>query len=407
MNENKLNFLLKEDIITEAFVQQQYEMAIRNKFLNMHPWSISQGKDGFWRTYLPDEEKKRKMVKKASRKELENVIITFYKKREEKSKIHTFDDCYWNWRKIQDVLVAENTISKYNTDYKRYFENTDFAKINIAELTADDIKVFLVTKVKELHLCNKACKTLFGYTHNTILRAKTLKLIPADIMEDLKSKDFYKYCVQKKKPLEKQIIPENDFLLLLKKFEMDYLTRPEYIPTYAVHLAALTGMRVGEISALTWVNVTQEYIIINQSEKCKRTPKGSPNEYFIDNTKNGKERIFPLIPEIRVLLNSVKKIEMKYGYLTEFVFSDKNGRIHAPLISSCLKNKCRQLGISERGIHAFRKTFNSKLRCSGVSSIEAASLLGHSKEVNENYYTFDVTSLQEKADMVSKVIKKA
>mgnify|MGYP000016758779 FL=1 len=251
MNENKLNFLLKEDIITEAFVQQQYEMAIRNKFLNMHPWSISQGKDGFWRTYLPDEEKKRKMVKKASRKELENVIITFYKKREEKSKIHTFDDCYWNWRKIQDVLVAENTTSKYNTDYKRYFENTDFVKINIAELTADDIKVFLVTKVKELHLCNKACKTLFGYTHNTILRAKTLKLIPVDIMEDLKSKDFYKYCTQKKKPLEKQIIPENDFLLLLKKFEMDYLTRPEYIPTYAVHLAALTGMRVGEISALT------------------------------------------------------------------------------------------------------------------------------------------------------------
>lgn len=60
MNENKLNFLLKEDIITEAFVQQQYEMAIQNKFLNMHPWSISQGKDGFWRTYLPDEEKNEK-----------------------------------------------------------------------------------------------------------------------------------------------------------------------------------------------------------------------------------------------------------------------------------------------------------------------------------------------------------
>lgn len=66
-----------------------------------------------------------------------------------------------------------------------------------------------------------------------------------------------------------------------------------------------------------------------------------------------------------------------------------------------------QKRISERGIHAFRKTFNSKLRCNGVSSIEAASLLGHSKEVNENYYTFDVSSLKEKADMVSKVIKKA
>lgn len=347
------------------------------------------------------------MIKKASKKELEDVVISYYKKREEKSKIHTFDDCYWEWRKIQDVLVVENTTFKYNTDYKRYFENTNFVKINITELTTDDIKVFLVSKIKELNLCQKACKTLFSYLHNTILRAKTLKLIVEDTMADLKSKDFYKYCAQQRKPLEKQIIPEKDFRLLFKKFEMDYQSHPEYIPTYAVHLAALTGMRVGEISALTWNNITQDYIIINQSEKCKRTSKGTPNEYFIDTTKNGKERIFPLIPEIKTLLNSVKKIEMKYGYLTEFVFSDKNGRIHAPIISSCLKNKCRQLGISERGIHAFRKTFNSKLRCNGVSSIEAASLLGHSKEVNENYYTFDVSSLKEKADMVSKVIKKA
>ena len=59
-------------------MQQQYELTMRNKYLNMHPWSISQGKDGFWRTYLPDEEKKRKMIKKASRKELENIVITFY-----------------------------------------------------------------------------------------------------------------------------------------------------------------------------------------------------------------------------------------------------------------------------------------------------------------------------------------
>lgn len=65
MNENKLNFLHKEDIIEKVFLQQQYELTMRNKYLNMHPWSISQGKDGFWRTYLPNEEKKRKMVKKS------------------------------------------------------------------------------------------------------------------------------------------------------------------------------------------------------------------------------------------------------------------------------------------------------------------------------------------------------
>lgn len=44
MKENQLNFLIEESIITETFVQQQYEMLMRKKYLSMDPWSISQGK---------------------------------------------------------------------------------------------------------------------------------------------------------------------------------------------------------------------------------------------------------------------------------------------------------------------------------------------------------------------------
>jgi hypothetical protein len=45
------------------------------------------------------------------------------------------------------------------------------------------------------------------------------------------------------------------------------------------------------------------------------------------------------------------------------------------------------------------------MRCSGVSATVAASLLGHTAEVNEQYYTFDVSSLQEKAKIVSNINK--
>ena len=85
------------------------------------------------------------------------------------------------------------------------------------------------------------------------------------------------------------------------------------------------------------------------------------------------------------------------------MFANENGRIHAPVISSCTKNKCRQIGITEKGIHAYRKTVNSKLRCNGVSAVVASSLLGHSKQVNEQYYTFDITSIEDKVNIMSKV----
>lgn len=53
----------------------------RNEYLKQHKWAISQGKDGYWRTYLPYESS-RKMVKKMSKKEVEEIVVDFYKKME-------------------------------------------------------------------------------------------------------------------------------------------------------------------------------------------------------------------------------------------------------------------------------------------------------------------------------------
>ena len=107
--------------------------------------------------------------------------------------------------------------------------------------------------------------------------------------------------------------------------------------------------------------------------------------------------------EIKKLLHKIYMIEKEYGYLCEWVFANENGRIHANLISSCIKTKCRQVGIDEKGIHAFRKTLNSNMRCKGVSSTVAASILGHSRMVNEQYYTFDVTDITEKAKIIEMI----
>lgn len=384
-------------------MQDAIEMNKRKEYLEKHPWKISQGKDGKWRSYLPSENGRR-MIKKADKKSLEDAIIDFYKKSEvkkEKAK-NTFDYAYHHWRSIQDTLVCANTVEKYNTDYKRYFEGTDFIQKEIKKITEEDIKVFIVGKVKSLGLCQKACKTLFGYIKNTIYSARVNKVIIDDPTEFLEARQFYKYCQNKQKPGLSRIISDADMEKLYKQFQEDYRKQPNYIPTYAVHLASLTGMRVGEISALSWDCITDSYIIINKSEKYNRQTK----KYFIDKTKNGKDRIFPITDEIKQLLENVKKVEMQNGYICEWVFANETGRIHAPIISSCSKNKCKQIGIDDKGIHAYRRTINSKLRCSGVSATVAASLLGHSKEVNEQYYTFDVSSIDEKAKMVSNINKR-
>lgn len=393
-----LQYALDNNIIDLVYMQEQIEMSKRQKFLKQHTFKIWEGKDGKFRTYLPDEEKGRKLVKRNSRADIENVIIDYYRIQEEKSLV-TFQKMYWNWRKVQDAMVCDNTSRKYDTDYERFFQNTDFEKIAMESLTEEDIKVFICNTIKAKVLNKKAAKSLFGYISNVVKSARINKVIVDNPVEFLEAKQFYKYCTEIKKPIEKKIVSDAEMKLLYEQFYKDYQEQPNYIPTYAVEFATLTGFRVSEISALRWDCITDDYIIVDKSEKYNRKTK----EYFIGKTKNQKDRIFPLTEEIKSLLSRVKKAEIKANYICEWVFANEDGRIHAPVISSCTKNKCRQVGITEKGIHAYRKTVNSKMRCNGVSSVVAASLLGHSQEVNEEYYTFDVASLKDKTKVVAEI----
>ena len=396
-----MQYAVENGMIDLAYVQEQIEMNKRKELIENHPYSIWQGKDGKWRTYLPDESKERKkaLKKRNTRKEIEDVVVAYWKSQIPSLRKYTFQDVYLMWRTVQDQLVSDNTVAKYETDYNRFFRDTDFAQKDIKHISSDDIKIFMVQTIKRLNLQKETSRKLFGYITNTVFYGRKELAIENNPVEFIKAKDFYSYCAEKYKPAEKKIIVKDDMKLLQKQFADDHAAKPNYIPTYAVEFASLTGMRVGEIAALRWDAIKENYIVVDKSEKSNRRK----DIFYNNNTKNKKVRFFPMTAEIKKLLHKIYIVEKEYGYLCEWVFANENGRIHAKTISSCIKTKCRQVGIDEKGIHAFRKTLNSNMRCRGVSSTVAASILGHSRMVNEQYYTFDVTGIAEKAKILEEI----
>lgn len=395
-NEELLNFALENGMLDLSQIQCEIEMAKRVKYLKEHQHKVWQGKDGKWCTYLPDAKKGRKFIKKNTREDIEDCIVSFYKKLDE-SDCRTFGDVYEEWRAYQDKTVSDNTVSKYDTDKERYFTGTEFWDTDISAITEDDVKEFVIDSVKSKGLCKSATKGIFGYIDRTLTFAARHKYIPEVPTQYLSGKDFYQYSADSPRADVSPIISKEDYLLLENALRHDHIEHPGYIPSYAVEFASLTGMRVGEIAALRWDCIFDDHILIDKSEKYNSKTK----KYFIDKTKNKKIRKFPLTQEIKELLTSIKKAELEAGYLSEWVFSDETGRISYRKICSCVKNKCRQLGITTRGIHAYRKTLNSNMRCNGVSPVVAASILGHSAQVNEQYYTFDVSSMDDKLRIVS------
>lgn len=396
-----LQYAMENNIINFTDIQAEILMKRKQELLDMHTYSIWQGKtDKKWYTYLPDDKQPRgiRKIKRTTKEALEDEVVKFWESKQY-TEVVTFRDAYNLWRSKHDPTVTANTVAKYKTDYIRFFEDQDFLDIRMDCLTDDDVNLFMVNTIKRLGLQAETTRKLYGYISSAVYFARKYKIIKDNPLEFIKASDYYKYCKVVYKPADKQILSSEELHKLQEQFAKDHQKKPYYMPTYAVELAMLTGMRAGELSALRWNRITDEYVIIDSSEKTN--PK--KNEFTVEGTKNKSIRLFPIDTEIRQLLDKIKLVQQEFGYDSEWVFANEDGRIHGKTISACIKTKCRQTGVKECGIYTLRKTFNSGLRCNGVSAVVASQLLGHSPETNNKYYTFDNTTLKQKNKIVSEV----
>ena len=130
-----LKYLEDNGKVDLSDVQDAIEMKERQELLRRHPYKITQGKDGYWRTYVKDGSKESgyRLIKKSTRKKLDDILVEYYKT--ETDKTITLDEMYWRWRKVQDCMVVDNTVYKYTTDYNRFFKDKAFMQNPIEEIT--------------------------------------------------------------------------------------------------------------------------------------------------------------------------------------------------------------------------------------------------------------------------------
>lgn len=406
MSNNEIAHVLlqayENGIINLASVQDDLDMQERKQYLAMHPYDIWEGKDGKWRTYLPDKEKGRVLKKRVSKALIEEDIISYYRN-EKENRLITFGDYFFEYVERKKEIISVNTYDRYIADHKRYFEGTEFNSCELKQITAEQIDFFLIKRTKELNLRKKALKSMYCHIQSVFKSARMNRLIienPCDYINRVNR--YFKYCQIDMCSIEQRTISKQQMRLLKTQFESDYENKPKYIPTYAVEFASLTGMRVGEIAGLTWESVKEDIIVVDKEEIFEQ----STNTYYVaDYTKNRKPRIVPMTKEIREHLDRVKAVEEKYGYVGKYVFSDENGRVSKRRIGECARTKSIQVGIDVKSIHSFRRTINSAMKVQGVSSIVASSILGNTEVVNDNYYTYDLTDVNYKRDTLQNAYK--
>ena len=396
---------LKTGILSLTDIQEQVDMN-KKQVLDLHKkmYNYWQGKNGKWYSYLPKEgvePPKGKQIESVNEEKLNSKIIEYYvieesRKKQEKT-CPTFLEVYYMWRSIKDLELDDNSIYKFNTDCKRFFVGTDFAEMPINQINENTIKVFMLETIKRLELCKETTRKFFSYIKNVIRYARIEKIITDNPVEFLEPKDFTKHCGEIEVSDCDKYYTDTELAIILKALHGYYRENPLYMPPYAIELAMYTGMRVSELSTLKWSDINDICISINKSAKHNRLK----NEFSVGKTKTKKSRAYPVDGQINHLLARIKRVQEEHGILCEWIFTDGNGSYtHARNITDCMTRLCRENKLNGGGITKLRKTTSSDLQAKGTPKSVVASMLGHTTEVNEKYYTYDTSNLAEKKKII-------
>lgn len=183
----------------------------------------------------------------------------------------------------------ENTIRKNETDFQRFISAT-LADKDIRSITETDLKKYIQEWVNQEHPKQKAFLSFKGVLNLAFSYAYTHKLIADNPVAYIKNKPYMKsYDTRKAKPEEKILSVEE--IELLKSEVRRRMTMKKYgsyyINGYAMLFAIETGVRVGELCALKWSDISANAIHI-YSQQLKRLMEGE-TEYYLFRTRKTKK----------------------------------------------------------------------------------------------------------------------
>ena len=366
-----------------------------------------EGKDQRWKFKKDDG----KIVAKTSEEKIKEAFFDYVKDTINQSDAMTIQDLYFAWVDYKDGLVkagskklCENTIARYKRDYKKYIEGTPFADKRITNINAIEVEKFLYSIIKKHNMTSNALENVFGYFNQMFLFGRKMSVIASNPMDLLSKRDIKGFCNNTTKSDEERIFKSEQMNMILEVVHERESEDDSYIQNYAIELATLTGMRVGEIASLAWEKVTDDYLIIDCSEH-RIDYLDKPCEYTIGATKNGVVRKFPMTDELRELFGRINKVHLKYGITSEYVFANENGRVNSHTISCAMTRRSEEAGIKNGSIHRIRRTVSSHLR-TVLPLATVANLLGHLEETNDKHYNYDILNYEAKLECLDGLYKK-
>lgn len=390
-----LQYAVEHDMLDVQYVQDQIEMLKREELLKKHPYKIWQGKDGKWRTYLPDEEKGRSMKKRNTEAEIKNIVAEYWK---EKTENPTVRELYDEW--ITDKLKRQEIVKETRDRYNRQFDESlqEFGKRRIKTIEEFDIEDTILNAIYEHDLTAKGYSNLRTLFYGIFKRAKKKKMVDFSITEVIADMEISKKSFRKVIKTDEELVFSEDETAKVTNYIME---SDLDILNLGILLYFKSGARPGELVALKREDVMGRVLHIRRTEIFYKGDDGK-NVYevrdFPKTAAGIREVILPSSAEW--VLKEIRK-RNPFG---EYLFEKNGERIRTYTFTSRLKTICRKLGIVNKSLNKIRKTYGTILLDSGVEESLVIAQMGHTDiKTTKRYYYRNRKNLQQKSEVIDKV----
>lgn len=397
INEALLNYAIEHGMLDIGVIQQQIEMAEREKVLKQHNNRIWKGADNRYRTYIQDGER-RKLVCKRSKKDLEDELIRLYKTLQYEP---TLKEVFYLWtdKKLEYGEIQKQTVDRYKNDLNYYFGDSELLNKKIKNITEDELEDFIRKTIHKKELSSKAWGNLRTLLNGIFKFAKKSGYSHINITQFISELDLSKKIFTNKPKDELECVFTEEELKKL----IDYLKAAPKLQHLAILLAIYTGMRVGEIVALKNEDIYAEYIYVHRTQIRYKDETGKTQYEVRDNPKTdaGIRKIIISDP-VKIILKQIKLT----NFGKEYLFTYKDNRLFTiHTLTMALYRACEKVGIPKRSMHVLRKTYATRLINAGVEEAVVICQMGHTNfTTTKNYYYYNDKTINQIAEKIQNAI---
>lgn len=398
MNDDLLRFAVENGMLDMDALRGQMEKVEREKLLNKNPYKPYVDKNGFWCVYLPDDAKpsKRILKRRKTRKELEDVMISYWKKEEDNP---TVKDVFLDWinGKKNRNEISVTTHDRYLRQFEQCFSSIKDKRIkNISECDVED---FVLSVIYEKRLTPKGFGNFRTLCYGLFRLAKKRSYVSYGIYQVFKEMEI------PKKALRREVKPEEDEVFSEEETEKItlYLTEHQDLRNLGILLMFKTGLRVGELAALKKEDVKGGVIHVCRTEICHDgDKKGSPRVYEVmDHPKTDAG-----IRDVVLSNNGIailKRIRLMSGS-GEWLLEECGERIKTYRYRNRLRIICDTLGIKRKSPHKIRKEVATVMLDGGAPEGMITSQLGHTDiQTTKNHYYRNRKSESRKREILNEI----